>query len=142
MDGTRTIVIPVDHLDVSKPADFDKGKVEQMAASIKADGMIHRPVARPTKDKEGWYDVIVGRKRVYAAAKILGWTEIECDVIELDDRAAESVEIAENVFRTALSDDAQMKALIKWNAIYVERYPDADGRGGYRQRAEAAQADC
>ncbi len=40
----------------------------------------------------------------WEAAKLLGWTEVECTVCELDSLHAELAEIDENVIRTGLSD--------------------------------------
>jgi hypothetical protein len=129
MNCTITASIPVSNLVMEKPADFEKGKAEELARSIESNGMIHRPVVRPMANMPEFYKVVAGRKRLYAAAKLLGWTEVECDVRgDLDDEAAESIELAENVFRTALSDEAQNKALIRWHAIHVKQHANADGR--------------
>jgi hypothetical protein len=132
---TDSTSIPASHLLMDKPTDFDKGKVEELARSMQHDGMIHRPVVRPIADRPGFYKVVAGRKRVYAAVKILGWTEVECDVRDVDDEAAESIELAENVFRTALSDEVQLKFLVRWREIYVKRHPNADARLANRTKA-------
>jgi ParB/RepB/Spo0J family partition protein len=141
MHGNAIAAISVSNLLMDKPADFDKGKVEELARSIQHDGMILRPVVRPSKDLPGSYKVVAGRKRIYAAAKILGWTEVECDVThDLDDEADESIELAENVFRTALSDEAENKALIRWYANYIKRNPNADRRRSAKTKT-AAETD-
>jgi ParB-like chromosome segregation protein Spo0J len=128
MQGNVIEAISVSNLVMNTLADSDKGKAEELAESIKRDGMIHRPVVRPSKDLPGSYKVVAGRKRIYAACEILGWTEVECDVIDVDDEAAESIELAENVFRTALSNEDQRKALIRWRAIYMKERANAHGR--------------
>jgi hypothetical protein len=129
-------VIPLSNLVMDTPTSFDKDKVEQMALSMQTDGLLQEPVVRPISENPGFYEVVAGRKRVYAAREFLNWAEIQCFVYDdMDDESAESVALAENLFRTELSEDLRIKLLIRWHAIYNERYPNADGRRVSRKQA-------
>ena len=70
--------------------------IEELAKSIAAVGLMN-PV---TLDQNN--TLIAGLHRL-EAAKLLGWTEIECTVMGMDDVQAELAEIDENIVRTRLN---------------------------------------
>ena len=58
------------------------------------------------------------------AAKMLGWTEIECVVSELDELRAEMAEIDENYIRLGLNPVEQADLLLRRKEIYEELHPE------------------
>lgn len=75
--------------------------LEELAASIKAHGMIHRPLYGVNSNG---YDCIAGSRRT-RAAMLLGWKEIEADVIrgELDPGERVALRAIENLQREDLN---------------------------------------
>ena len=71
--------------------------VQRLSESIAEVGMMN-PIT-VTAD----HTLIAGLHRL-EAAKRLGWTEIECNVSDMDELHTELAEIDENVVRTGLSD--------------------------------------
>lgn len=67
--------------------------------------------------------LIAGRHRL-EAAKMLGWTEIECTVCEVDGLLAELAEIDENMVRTNLSPIEFGDLLLKRKQIYETLHPE------------------
>ena len=70
--------------------------IEEMARSITAVGLLN-PI---TLDQNS--TLVAGLYRL-EAAKLLGWTEIECTVSSMDGLQAELAEIDENIVRTRLN---------------------------------------
>ena len=68
------------------------------------------------------YTLVAGLHRL-EAAKLLGWTEVECTVCELDSLHAELAEIDENVIRTGLSDLELSELLARRKKIYETLHP-------------------
>ena len=77
-----------------RPANLDG--INELARSISEVGLLN-PI---TIDQE--HILVAGLHRL-EAAKMLGWTEIECNVCTLDALQTELAEIDENVVRTELS---------------------------------------
>ena len=73
------------------------------------------------------HNLVAGLHRL-EAAKLLGWTEIECNVCELDELHAELAEIDENVVRTGLSDLELSELLARRKKIYETLHPKTIAR--------------
>lgn len=58
----------------------DEVELQSLAFSIKNRGLLDEPRVRPHPSKEGFAEIMTGHRRVKAAAKYLGWTEIMCRV--------------------------------------------------------------
>lgn len=103
----------------------DYTKVDETAESIKLIGLLN-PITI-TKDMV----LIAGAHRLEAAKK-LGWTEIESNIVELDGLMAELAEIDENLIRNDLHFVERGENLMRRKAIYEELYPEtkATGAGG------------
>ena len=95
--------------------------VQQLSESIAEVGMIN-PI---TVDAD--YTLVAGLHRL-EAAKLLGWTEVECTVCELDRLHAELAEIDENVVRTGLSDLELSELLARRKKIYETLHPSTIAR--------------
>lgn len=95
--------------------------VKALAESIAEVGMMN-PI---TVDADN--NLVAGLHRL-EAAKLLGWTEIECNVCELDELHAELAEIDENVVRTGLSDLELSELLARRKKIYETLHPETIAR--------------
>ena len=95
--------------------------VQRLSESIAEVGMMN-PI---TVDAD--YTLVAGLHRL-EAAKLLGWTEVECTVCELDRLHAELAEIDENVVRTGLSDLELSELLARRKKIYETLHPSTIAR--------------
>ena len=99
--------------------------IQELAGSIKEVGLLN-PI---TVGQD--YTLIAGLHRL-EAAKLLGWTEIECTVSELTGLQAELAEIDENFVRVELGAMEYGDLLLRRKEIYEELHPET--------KAGAAQA--
>ncbi len=95
----------------------DPDAVQEMADSISKVGLLN-PI---TVDQD--YTLIAGLHRL-EAAKLLGWTEIECTVSGLEGLEAELAEIDENFVRKDLSDAEFRELLLRRKVIYENLHPE------------------
>jgi ParB family chromosome partitioning protein len=95
--------IPLERLVVS-PQNVRKelGDITDLKASIAKEGVLQPIIVRPSKEKEGFYEVVVGRRR-FEAARQLGLKAIPAVVKELDDDQARLESLVENIQRQSLS---------------------------------------
>ena len=91
--------------------------VEELARSITAVGLMN-PV---TLDQNN--NLVAGLHRL-EAAKLLGWTEIECTTIGMDSVQAELAEIDENIVRTKLNRQELCEQLLRRKEIYETLHPE------------------
>ena len=99
--------------------------VEELARSISAVGLLN-PI---TLDQHS--TLVAGLHRL-EAAKLLGWTEIECTAIGMNTVQAELAEIDENIVRTRLNRQELCEQLLRRKEIYEMLHPET--------KAGAAQA--
>lgn len=102
--------------------------VKKMADSMAEVGLLS-PI---TVDKR--HTLIAGLHRL-EAAKLLGWTEIECNVSDLDGLQAELAEIDENFVRKDVAPIEQGDLLLRRKEIYETLHPDSRATfegGGFR----------
>jgi ParB/RepB/Spo0J family partition protein len=78
-----------------------RASVESLAKSIAKDGVLQPIVVRAHPEKQGFWEIRAGERR-WRAAKVAGLTEVPAIVRSLDDEAALSVTIAENLQRENL----------------------------------------
>ena len=90
--------------------------VQRLSESIAEVGMMN-PI---TVDAD--HTLVAGLHRL-EAAKLLGWTEVECTVCELDGLHAKLAEIDENVIRAGLSDLELSELLARRKKIYETLHP-------------------
>ena len=112
--------------------DTQQRNVEELARSIAAVGLMN-PV---TLDQNN--TLIAGLHRL-EAANLLGWTEIECTVMGMDDVQAELAEIDENIVRTKLNRQELCEQLLRRKEIYETLHPEA--RHGMRNGQTAKNAN-
>ena len=106
--------------------------VEELARSITAVGLMN-PV---TLDQNN--TLVAGLHRL-EAAKLLGWTEIECTTIGMDSVQAELAEIDENIVRTKLNRQDLCEQLLRRKEIYETLHPET--RHGMRNGQTAKNAN-
>ena len=113
--------------------------IQGLTESIREIGMMN-PVT-VTAD----HTLIAGLHRL-EAAKVLGWEEIECHVIDADDLHAELAEIDENYVRASLTPLESSKLMLRRKEIYETLHPEtkagtAQGEGMRRAAAETGSRD-
>ena len=97
--------------------DTQQRNVEELARSIAAVGLMN-PITI-TQDNT----LIAGLHRL-EAAKLLGWTEIECTVSDADGLQAELAEIDENFVRAGLSHRELGDLLLRRKELYEAIHPE------------------
>ena len=81
---------------------FDEEKLEELANSIKKNGIIQPIAVREDKVDPGRYEIVAGERRWLAAQKI-GLHEVPIIVLDLNDNEALEVAIVENIQRDDLN---------------------------------------
>lgn len=88
--------------------------LEDLAASIKAQGVVQpivvRPIAAPAAGASQRYEIIAGERR-WRAAQIAGLTEIPAVIRRIPDEAAIAVALIENIQRESLNPLEEARAL-------------------------------
>ena len=80
--------------------EFDTQSLNELAASIKAQGLLQPILVRPRP--QGGYEVIAGERR-WRAAQIAGLTSIAVVVRQVNDREASALALIENMQREDLN---------------------------------------
>ncbi|HEV7856574.1 MAG TPA: ParB/RepB/Spo0J family partition protein, partial [Herminiimonas sp.] len=83
---------------------MDEGALNELAASIKAQGLLQAILVRPIAPHNGQprYEIIAGERR-FRAAQLAGLTEVPVLVKEVDDEAAAAMALIENIQREDLN---------------------------------------
>ena len=92
--------------------DMRQDSLEDLAASIKAQGVVQPIVARPivSKGKEQRYEIVAGERR-WRAAQIAGLADIPAVVRDIPDEAAIAMALIENIQRENLNPLEEARAL-------------------------------
>ena len=106
--------------------------IGELAKSIAAVGLIN-PI---TLDQNN--TLIAGLHRL-EAVKLLGWAEIECNIIGMSDLQAELAEIDENIVRTRLTHQELGEQFLRRKEIYEMLHPET--RQGMRNGQTAKSAN-
>ena len=121
LDGAITrIRLDRIHPSQEQPRQDRQHGVEELAASIKQDGLLSPLVV--TRDGEG-YRIIAGERRFHALTR-LGVGEAECRIISREERDYWRISIIENLQRENLSAPEEAAALLRLKQ--QEDYSDAD----------------
>ncbi|CAG4884472.1 putative chromosome-partitioning protein ParB [Georgfuchsia toluolica] len=130
-DSQRQEVLPVGMLQPGKyqpRTHMDPGSLEELAASIKAQGLIQPISVRPVG--KGRYEIIAGERR-WRAAQIADLAEVPVLVREISDDAALAMSLIENIQRedlNPLEEAAGLQRLIDEFGMTHQRAADAVGR--------------
>ena len=82
--------------------EFDQQALEDLAASIKANGIIQPILVRPLSSESGQYEIVAGERR-WRAAQLAQLHEIPVLIRELDDQRTLEIAIVENIQREDLN---------------------------------------
>ena len=108
-DVMRTL--PVAQLQPGKyqpRRDMDPGKLEELSASIRAQGVIQPIVVRELAP--GQYEIVAGERR-WRASQLAGLNEVPVVLRELDDRTVIAMALIENIQREDLNPLEEAQAL-------------------------------
>ena len=81
---------------------FSEEKLEELANSIKKNGLIQPIAVRPNKSENGKYEIVAGERR-WLAAQRAGLHEIPVTILDLSDVESLEVAIVENIQRDDLN---------------------------------------
>lgn len=104
-------VLPVEFLQRGRyqpRRHFDENKLQELADSIKAQGMVQPIVVRSVGDNN--YEIIAGERR-WRAAQLAGLAEVPVFIREVDDQAAMAMALIENIQRDDLNPLEEAVAL-------------------------------
>ncbi|ATE62134.1 ParB/RepB/Spo0J family partition protein [Thauera sinica] len=111
---------------------MDPGSLEELAASIRAQGVMQPVLVRPLAqfDGEPRYEIIAGERR-WRASQIAGLTALPCLVREIPDEAALAMSLIENIQRedlNPLEEASGIQRLIDEFTMTHQQAADAVGR--------------
>jgi len=104
-------VLPVEFLQRGRyqpRRHFDEDKLQELADSIKAQGMVQPIVVRSVGDKS--YEIIAGERR-WRAAQLAGLAEVPVFIRDVDDQTAMAMALIENIQRDDLNPLEEAVAL-------------------------------
>lgn len=107
---------------------MDPGSLEELAASIREQGIMQPILVRPVED--GDYEIIAGERR-WRAAAIAGLDGVPCLVREIPDNAALAMSLIENIQRenlNPLEEASGIQRLIDEFGMTHQQAADAVGR--------------
>ena len=93
---------------------FKEEKLEELANSIRKNGIIQPIAVRPSKQKSGKYEIVAGERR-WLAAQRAGLHEIPVTVLDLSDVESLEVAIVENIQRDDLNPIEEAKGYKRLN---------------------------
>ena len=93
---------------------FKEEKLEELANSIKKNGIIQPIAVRPSKSNLGKYEIIAGERR-WLAAQRAGLHEIPVTILDLSDVESLEVAIVENIQRDDLNPIEEAKGYKRLN---------------------------
>jgi ParB family chromosome partitioning protein len=123
--------LPVEYLQRGRyqpRTEFDPAALQELADSIKAQGVVQPIVARPIGDNR--YEIVAGERR-WRAAQLAGLAEIPALVREIPDEAAVAVALIENIQRedlNPLEEATALKRLTEEFGLTHQEAADAVGR--------------
>ena len=88
---------------------FDQAALEELAASIKSQGLIQPILVRPLA-AQGKYEIVAGERR-WRASRMAGLRSIDCIVRHLDDSESMAIALIENLQREDLNPMEEARAL-------------------------------
>lgn len=113
--------IPMELLHRSPYQVRREGDVSELAADIREHGLVNPISVRPRAAHDG-YEVVAGHRRWAALRQIDPDGDVPCIVLEVDDRTAEELLVAENFVRADLSimEQAETVALLTMHGRTAE----------------------
>ena len=114
-DGLKNL--PLEHLQRGQyqpRVDMRQDSLEELAASIKSQGIVQPIVARPIAKKDGIqrYEIIAGERR-WRATQLAGIGKIPAIIKQFNDQTAAAVSLIENIQRENLNPLEESNALLR-----------------------------
>jgi ParB family chromosome partitioning protein len=129
--GTGAIPIGAIRRGALQPrTELRREPLEELTASIKANGVIQPIVVRPVPGFPHQFEVVAGERR-WQAAQLAGLTEIPAVIREITDQEAIAIALIENIQREELSPAEEAKALrrlVDGFSLTHQQAADAVGR--------------
>ena len=130
----RTLPVELLQRGANQPrTDFDKEALQELAESIKAQGVLQPVMVRPLDDS-GKFEIIAGERR-WRAAQLAGLHEIPAVVRELDDQTAMCIALIENIQREDLNPLEQARGLARLAEEFDMTHDDIAGSVGRSRSA-------
>ena len=98
----KTLIGNLDRNPYQPRASFDNLKLDELAQSIKKNGIIQPIAVRPKKDNLERYEIIAGERR-WLAAQRAGLHEVPIIILDINDNESLEVAIVENIQRDDLN---------------------------------------
>ena len=125
-EGSPLVHVKIDLVDPNpfQPRrQFDEGETAALAESIRAEGLLHPPVARHHPGHAYRYELALGERRL-RACKLLGWKTIPLRILVLDDADMRRKAAAENAQRKDLDPIERAR---EWKSLLeAGDYPSQD----------------
>ena len=113
---------------------FDKAALEELASSIKENGLLQPILVR--EGSEGRYQIIAGERR-FRASKLAELTEIPAIILEKDDKLAAEISLIENIQREDLNPIEEAMAYRALSEEYGMTQEELSARVGKSRSAIA-----
>lgn len=130
-DHLRMLPVDVIHKSRYQPRhDFPEETLQELADSIKAQGVVQPIVVRPHSQKPGHFELIAGERR-WRATQLAGLYEIPAVVRDVPDQAAMAMGLIENIQREELNpieEAMALQRLIEEFGLTHQQTADAVGR--------------
>ena len=105
LDTNQTNTVPISDLSrnpYQPRQNFSEDKLEELANSIRKNGIIQPIAVRPSKSDPGRYEIVAGERR-WLASQRAGLHEIPVSILDLSDVESLEVAIVENIQRDDLN---------------------------------------
>lgn len=115
---------------------MDEGALAELAASIKAQGLLQAILVRPITAQNGGanYEIIAGERR-FRAAQMAGLTEVPVLVKAVEDQAAAAMALIENIQREDLNPLEEAQGIHRLIADFAFTHEQAAGAVGRSRSA-------
>lgn len=114
---------------------MDEGALNELAASIKAQGLLQAILVRPIPaNGSARYEIIAGERR-FRAAQLAGLTEVPVLVKEVDDESAAAMALIENIQREDLNPLEEAQGIHRLIADFNFTHEQAAGAVGRSRSA-------
>jgi ParB family chromosome partitioning protein len=121
LDGTvRKIKLAKIVPSEKQPRQDRKKSVEELAKSIQSEGLLQPIVVSKIENRDS-YKIIAGERRFHAVT-ILAWEEIECKILNKNDKDIFRIAVIENLQRENLSpfEEAESLSILKNDYNYTD----------------------
>ncbi|NFO31087.1 ParB/RepB/Spo0J family partition protein [Clostridium botulinum] len=119
--------LDIDSLVPSKNNFYGIREIEELAASIKENGLMHNLVVRDIGN--GTYEIISGERR-YTALKRLGYEKVPCQIRNINDLDAELMLIHANLEQRELTPTEKMEGIKRLENIYKQKRKNGEKLDG------------